>query len=403
MSLAPTRSRVLLLLALAVSLAGCSVGRGGAETDAFPDWPDYAIDGGAGAALDGTSDVGADAVGLSDAAAAADGATGDRGPTGAGPLRINEVVARGPGDDWVELVNLSDAPVSLLGLALTDDPKDTPRKYVLDAAALGGVETLEPGGYRTFTLTSETAGFGLGSEESLALVAVDGAPIDGVSWDKSTMREGWSLGREPDGGGAFAPLMTATPGAPNKPNPPCGDGAVEAKEVCDGAPPPGQSCKDYGFASGSLGCATDCLAVETSGCSDAPPVSVVLNEVESEGDDRIELVAIGGSAGESFDLGGWSVNDDGYDPAQPEKTAQHRHVLAAGTLLQAGARLVLVKGKDHGFGLGKADRVELRDPAGVLRDATTWQDGDANPSWCRVPDGSGPFQSCAASSFGAAN
>src|SRR4051812_23575082 len=46
----------------------------------------------------------------------------------------------------------------------------------------------------------------------------------------------------------------------------CGDGIIEGLESCDGAPPPGKSCLDYGFDRGLLGCSAVCeLAFE--GCS----------------------------------------------------------------------------------------------------------------------------------------
>jgi hypothetical protein len=48
----------------------------------------------------------------------------------------------------------------------------------------------------------------------------------------------------------------------------CGDGIIEAelRESCDGAPPPGKSCLDYGFDRGFLGCTATCeLSFEKCG------------------------------------------------------------------------------------------------------------------------------------------
>jgi hypothetical protein len=46
----------------------------------------------------------------------------------------------------------------------------------------------------------------------------------------------------------------------------CGDGIIEALESCDGAPPPGKSCLDYGFDRGFLGCTAKCeLSFEKCG------------------------------------------------------------------------------------------------------------------------------------------
>ncbi len=38
----------------------------------------------------------------------------------------------------------------------------------------------------------------------------------------------------------------------------CGDGVIETGEVCDGSPPPGESCLDYGFDEGLIGCSSIC-------------------------------------------------------------------------------------------------------------------------------------------------
>src|SRR5262245_16372094 len=45
----------------------------------------------------------------------------------------------------------------------------------------------------------------------------------------------------------------------------CGNGVVEGTESCDGAPPPGKSCLDYGFDQGLLGCSSTC-APTFDGC-----------------------------------------------------------------------------------------------------------------------------------------
>ena len=64
---------------------------------------------------------------------------------------------------------------------------------------------------------------------------------------------------------------------------------------------------------------------------------------------------------------------------------------------------MLVKGTDHPFGLGSSDGVRLFDAAGVLVNEVNWATGDAATSYCRSPDGTGPWQVCATATFGAAN
>ena len=125
---------------------------------------------------------------------------------------------------------------------------------------------------------------------------------------------------------------------------------------------------------------------------------VVINEVTSAGDDLIELY---NGSRRAVDLAGWAVADADYDAEDAEGTADHRFVLAAA--IGPGGFLVLRKGEDHAFGLGGTDALRLFNPEGAVVDETAWEADAAAVSWCRVPDGVGPFQACAAASFGAPN
>jgi len=49
----------------------------------------------------------------------------------------------------------------------------------------------------------------------------------------------------------------------------CGDNAIQDPEVCDGADLAGASCESLYFDEGTLGCASNCLDFDTSGCSNA--------------------------------------------------------------------------------------------------------------------------------------
>jgi hypothetical protein len=49
----------------------------------------------------------------------------------------------------------------------------------------------------------------------------------------------------------------------------CGDGVIGGSEACDGDDLGGQSCPDFGFTGGALGCAADCQ-IDTSACTSAP-------------------------------------------------------------------------------------------------------------------------------------
>jgi hypothetical protein len=52
---------------------------------------------------------------------------------------------------------------------------------------------------------------------------------------------------------------------------PCGNGTLEGPEVCDGANLNGKTCADEGFGGGgTLACAANCKAFDTTGCMMAP-------------------------------------------------------------------------------------------------------------------------------------
>ncbi len=51
----------------------------------------------------------------------------------------------------------------------------------------------------------------------------------------------------------------------------CGDGVLDPGEVCDGDDLGGKTCEDQGLPGGTLGCAADCSALDTSACD--PPAT----------------------------------------------------------------------------------------------------------------------------------
>ncbi|GAB3198774.1 hypothetical protein GCM10027062_13860 [Nocardioides hungaricus] len=115
------------------------------------------------------------------------------------PIRINEVESNGgtPGD-WVELVNPSPEAVSVGGWVLRDSGTGN------DVTIASGT-TIAAGGYLAVDVT------GLGAPDSARLF--DGATlVDSVTW---TDHAATTLGRCPDGTGAFATTREATRGARN--------------------------------------------------------------------------------------------------------------------------------------------------------------------------------------------
>jgi hypothetical protein len=122
-----------------------------------------------------------------------------------------------------------------------------------------------------------------------------------------------------------------------------------------------------------------------------PGALVVISEVTSDDDDRIELHNAGIAPA---NLAGWSVVDS--DPSHAPYALPH------GTTLAPGAYLVLTRGKAHDFGLGTADGLMLRDAHGNTVDITSWHAGAASPSWCRLA-ASGVMVTCESTSFGGPN
>jgi hypothetical protein len=123
------------------------------------------------------------------------------------------------------------------------------------------------------------------------------------------------------------------------------------------------------------------------------PEGVRLNEVTSELEDLIELV---NTSGVAQDLGGWSLSDD-----SPQLEG-HLYLLPEGSALEPGAHLLLRKDQ-HLLGLGLRDQVVLRDAQGQEVDRAAWRYGEAQTSFCRLPEATGPFQPCGAASPGQAN
>jgi hypothetical protein len=93
----------------------------------------------------------------------------------------------------------------------------------------------------------------------------------------------------------------------------CGNDIVESGELCDGSALGGASCTDVGFDGGSLACATDCSAYDTSGCTLAAACGNDI--VESE--ELCDGSALGGQscAGLGYDSGTLACAADcsGYD------------------------------------------------------------------------------------------
>ncbi|MGJ0184660.1 lamin tail domain-containing protein [Corynebacterium glyciniphilum] len=123
------------------------------------------------------------------------------------------------------------------------------------------------------------------------------------------------------------------------------------------------------------------VAAPEASSATASDSSVVINEVESNGDpvgDWVELANTDPS--DSVDVSGWSIidDDDSHAPV----------ILPAGTEIESGGYLAVYT--EASFGLGSNDSVTLADADTTGVDETTWS-GHAATTWGRVPDMTGDF------------
>lgn len=98
----------------------------------------------------------------------------------------------------------------------------------------------------------------------------------GVVADASSSPDATPLMRADAGDGAFADA--GAPDAEPAPDPVCGNGVIEAGELCDGAALAGASCEGLGYAGGALVCRGDCAAHLVGECTVAP-VELVASEL----------------------------------------------------------------------------------------------------------------------------
>ncbi|MCB9718451.1 MAG: lamin tail domain-containing protein [Myxococcales bacterium] len=182
----------------------------------------------------------------------------------------------------------------------------------------------------------------------------------------------------------------------------CGDGVRDEGEECDGVDLGTASCATIpGFVSGTLACTAACT-FDVSACEGDPAAAIVrLNELTSEdiaegpyvGGDAIELYNGGGAAA---DLAGWQISDD------PEFADDKTYTFPTGSMLAPGGLLVLVQldettgTGDYPFGISGSnpETITLRDADGLVIDDVSFEGPDAAVSWCRLPDGDGPWQGC---------
>lgn len=333
-------------------------------------------------------------------------------------VRLNEVVGddvpAGPfagATDAIELYNLGGAAADLSGWRISDDPSlPDDKTYVFPDGT-----SLPPGEWRVLVRLDEATGegdfpFGIsGSKpETLTLVDADGAAVDVTSFLGPDAAVSWC--RLPDGEGEWQ-ACSQTLGATNaidEPLPSCGDGQVAEGEECDGTDLGGfGSCAEFDpTLEGPLACSPLCT-IDLSGCTLAPVLGVVLNEVTAAGDDAIEIFNYGTRP---FDLSAYILTDDLADPGDPYDfdADLEKLVIPPATVLEPGDFLVVIQGggtDEHPFGLATTgEAVALLTPGLWVVDFVAYGDGEADASYCRLPDGpAGAWTADCTPSFGDAN
>ncbi|RNL81369.1 lamin tail domain-containing protein [Nocardioides marmorisolisilvae] len=257
--------------------------------------------------------------------AATPGAANACGGPSPSAIKINEVSSNP--NDFVELINTGSAAIDLLGWTFADS--DHSPIAIVSASTL-----IQPGGYYTFDPNTLPGGFGLGSADA-ATIRSGTTLVDTYSW---TTHRTPSYGRCPNGSGDFVANTSTTQNAANA-------------------------------------------------CPAPALPSVVINEVESNGDaigDWVELKNTGTTA---VNISGWKVLDN--DPAH----AANPEVVPANTTLQPGGYYSIYTEftPAPGFGLGTADSANLYLPDGTtLVDTYSWT-AHAATTYGRCPDGTGPF------------
>lgn len=333
-------------------------------------------------------------------------------------VRLNEVVGDdvpvGPfagASDAIEIYNAGRAAADLSGWRISDDPSlPDDKSYVFPDGT-----SLAPAAWIVLVRLDDATGqgdfpFGIsGSKpETLTLVDADGAAVDVTSFLGPDASVSWC--RLPDGEGEWM-TCAQTLGEANTgddPLPSCGDGTVADGEECDGTDLGGlASCADVDATlEGPLACSPLCT-IDLSGCELAPVVGVVLNEVTAAGDDAVEVFNYGTRP---FDLSAYILTDDLADPGDPYDfdADLEKLVLPPATVLEPGEFLVVVQGAgqgEHPFGLATTgDAITLLTPGLVVVDFVAYGDGEADASYCRLPDGpDGAWTADCTPSFGEPN
>jgi hypothetical protein len=251
---------------------------------------------------------------------------------------INEVNSNVAPADYVELHNRGASPASVGGWTLVDGGGGT---FTIPNGTI-----IAPDAY----LLLNALGFGLGGGDSVVVSTGLGTQVDAYAWSAHVATHS----RCGASGLSFWPT-TGTNGS--------------------GQPTPGA--------------ANDCVGPTVPGQTE-----IVINEVNSSGNDFVELHNLGNAA---VDLTNWKLSDN--DPT-------HVFVLPSGTNIAAGSYLVIEgdwtsTAPALSFGLGQGDSVILYTPYDATVDNQTWTGHAQTASRC--PNGTGTLTNATPATKGNAN
>ncbi|MDX9723484.1 MAG: lamin tail domain-containing protein, partial [Myxococcota bacterium] len=103
----------------------------------------------------------------------------------------------------------------------------------------------------------------------------------------------------------------------------CGNGVIDAGEVCDGGQLNSKTCGDLGWPAGTLACATDCLSYDVSACT-----NVFISEyIEGSGNNK--AVELYNASGHEIDLSSCTLRTS-FNGGSSSQSYTPSGVLAAG-------------------------------------------------------------------------